>query len=316
MTKSSTLRLHDGAGRRFGIALLCVLPCAAAQASSAHLFTEGFEKPAGTSAISYLSGRGWYDLSNPTIVTDEKYAGTSSLAYTINQGQTANGGMRLQIPDLKTVYLRYARRYPTSFLWPAPNYGPHDFHVWANASQYQPPTSVPFAFYVEQCSRTVNGVRRDGIAHLQTKDAAGNYTGYDDPQLATVFTGGAWHVVDAMIRMNDPGEANGEFSMSVDGVERIERTGLTFDSGSGSMLFNQLFFGPYFHQGASQTQTFWTDNIIISDAPIAEAPVPMPGWVLPLGSGMLGAFARLRLRPPRHVDSGGAPNFSKSVPPH
>jgi hypothetical protein len=273
------------------------LVCAAQTARAAFLFEEGFEKPATVSASAYLSSRGWYDLRSPVITTSESHAGGSSLAYTIQQGQTANGGMRLQIPRSRTVYLRFSRKYPASHLWPLGDRALHDFYVWADAGAYQSPTSMPFAFYVEQSSRTVGGVRRDGIAAVQTKNAAGVYTGYEDPQLAPVFTGGVWHVVDARIRMNDPGQANGELSMSVDGILRIERTGLSFQGSTTSMLFDQIFFGPYFHEGARQTQTFWTDDVVVSDAPIREAvAVPLPAWISLAAGGLLAAWTRPSLR--------------------
>jgi hypothetical protein len=139
------------------VAALLALVFAAPAARADFLFQEGFERPAGTSASAYLSSRGWYDLSDPVITTSESHGGTGSLAYTIEQGQTANGGMRLQIPPLRPVCLRYARKYPTDYLWPLSDHALHDFHVWANAGAYQAPTSVPFAFYVEQSSRTVDG---------------------------------------------------------------------------------------------------------------------------------------------------------------
>ena len=270
--------------------------CAGVQAAHAgFLFQESFEKPASTSASAYLSSRGWYDLANPVITTAESHTGSSSLAYTIQQGQLAAGGMRLQIPPSRTVYLRFARKLPTTWLWPISDHALHDFYVWANASVYQTPTTVPFAYYVEQSSRTVSGVRRNGIAFVQTKNAAGVYTGYEDPQLTPVFTSGIWHVVDATIRMNDPSQANGELTLSVDGVERIRRTGLTFQASTTSLLFDQIFFGPYFHEGARQTQTFWTDDIAISDAPIPEAvAVPLPGWMPVLSGVLLLVLARPR----------------------
>lgn len=275
--------------------LAAVLAISASRARAEFLFQEGFEKPASTSASAYLSGRGWYDFASPVITTGESHTGGSSLAYTIQQGQYAAGGMRLQIPSSRTVYLRFARKYPTTWLWPIADHALHDFYVWANAARYQSPTSVPFAYYVEQSSRTVNGIRRNGITFAQTKNAAGVYTGYEDPQLAPAFTSGVWHVVDAMIRMNDPGQANGELSVTVDGVLRIRRTGLTFQADTASLLFDQIFFGPYFHEGARQTQTFWTDDIAVSDLPIPEVvAVPLPGWLLWLTAPWLVGLARLR----------------------
>lgn len=257
-----------------------LLALVASTARADFLFQESFEKPASSSASAYLASRGWYDLAIPVITTAESYTGSASLAYTIQQGQTAAGGMRLQIPPSRTVYLRFARKYPTTWLWPIADYASHDFYVWANAGAYQAPTSVPFAFYVEEGSKTVGGVRRNGVAFVQTKNAAGVYTGYEDATFTAVFTGGAWHVVDAVIRMNDAGQANGELSMSVDGALRIRRTGLVFQGGSDSLLFDQIFFGPYFHQGARQTQTFWTDDVVVSDRPIpGPVAVPLPGWM-------------------------------------
>ena len=293
-----TLRLRTLRLRRWAARALWLLVCAAAPAAHAEfLFEEGFEKPAATSASAYLSSRGWYDLANPVITTSESHTGGSSLAYSIQQGQTANGGMRLQIPRMRTVYLRFARKYPETWLWPIADHALHDFYVWADAGAYQAPTSVPFAFYVEQSSRTVGGIRHNGIASATTKNAAGVYTTYDDPLLTPVFTGGVWHVVDATVRMNDPGQANGELAMSVDGVLRIQRTGLSFQGSATSMLFDQIFFGPYFHEGARQTQAFWTDDIVVSDAPIAVA-VPLPAWI-PLAAGGLLAAGTWRLLRPR-----------------
>lgn len=288
------MRRIGRARRGWGIALACLLVCSAEAALPGFRFEEGFEKPASMSASAYLASRGWYDLANPVITTAESHTGSSSLAYTIQQGQLAAGGMRLQIPPSRTVYLRFARKVPTTWLWPISDHALHDFYVWANASAYQSPTSVPFAYYVEQSSRTVDGVRRNGIAFAQTKNAAGVYTGYEDPQLTPVFTSGVWHVVDATIRMNDPGQANGELTLSVDGALRIRRTGMTFQASTTSLLFDQIFFGPYFHEGARQTQTFWTDDIAISDLPIPDAVVvPLPGWM----TGLIGVLL-LVLAPP------------------
>ena len=277
--------------------LAALLALVASSARADFRFEEGFEKPASTPATAYLASRGWYDLASPVITTAESNTGGASLAYTIQQGQTAAGGMRLRIPSSRTLYLRFARKYPTTWLWPLADHALHDFYVWANAGAYQAPTSVPFAFYVEAGSRTVGGVRRNGISFTQTKNAVGVYSGYEDPEFVAVFGGGVWHVVEAVIRMNDAGQANGELAMSVDGVERIRRTGLSFQAAGGNLLFDQIFFGPYFHEGARQTQTFWTDDVVVSDAPISvPVAVPLPIWMGLLGGALIAALAGQPLR--------------------
>ena len=77
-----------------------------------------------------------------------------------------------------------------------------------------------------------------------------------------------------MIRLNDPGTANGEIRMWVDGALQVEETGIEMRfEGYTGISFNQLFYGFYYHEGSPIEQTFWTDHIIVADAPL-NGPVP------------------------------------------
>jgi len=252
--------------------LLSTLFVASGPAGAAIIFQEDFEDPD-------LESRGWYDFSGPLpIVTDEAYDGTHSLAQTLREGARSEYGMRLEIPDMEVVYLRFARKFPTIWVWPSVNYGPHDFLLFCDATRWQTPTDTYLTLYVEEVDQ--------GRAILILKDALQGYnfgtwgTEYRGEDI--VFTPGAWHIVDAMIRLNDPGAANGEIRMWVDGVLQVEETGIEMRfEGFTDITFNQLFYGFYYHEGSPIEQTFWTDHIIVADAPI-DGPVVEDGEVEPI----------------------------------
>ena len=147
---------------------------------------------------------------------------------------------------------------------------------------------------MEECKSIANTGLRAALQNGSPYQNDWYYEAATSPSL----TNGQWHIVDAMVKMNTPGVANGEMRMWVDGVLQVERTGLLLRAdGYENLTFNQLFFGPFIHNGAPQAQTFWTDNIIVSDTPIAPAaPVPLPltGWLL--GSGVLALLGGARQR--------------------
>jgi hypothetical protein len=245
-------------------AMALILAMADLPAGADIVFQEDFEDPD-------LEARGWYDFASPLpIVTDEAYDGTHSLAQTLEVGDLSQYGMRLEIPDMEVVYLRFARKFPTTWIWPSVNYGPHDFLLFCDAERWQTPTDTFLTLYVEEVDQ--------GRAILILKDALQGYNfgtwGTEYRGEDVVFTLGEWHVVDAMIRLNDPGTANGEIRMWVDGALQVEETGIEMRfEGYTGISFNQLFYGFYYHEGSPIEQTFWTDHIIVADAPL-DGPLP------------------------------------------
>ncbi|MCA9658187.1 MAG: hypothetical protein KC486_07575 [Myxococcales bacterium] len=77
-----------------------------------------------------------------------------------------------------------------------------------------------------------------------------------------------WFCVEAHVRLNDPGEANGVHEFWIDGVLEARREDLDFVGGYTDYALNAVFFENYWNDGAVQEQSRDFDNIIISTAPI------------------------------------------------
>ena len=243
--------------------------------SQAFVIQEDFES-------GNLAANGWYDLSVNTS-TAQSVSGNSSLEYTFNPGQNANGGMRITIPETDTVYLSYQRMYEDGY-----DFGStHDFYIFADAGLYQAPTTTKLTAYFEAEYQLAQTTIR---AALQANSPYNN-TWSEVRSQENVFETGVWHHIEAMVQMNDPGESNGVMRMWVDGELVVERVGLLLRAaGDEDIMFNQVFFGPWIDAGAPQTQKFFTDDVIISDQAITfaePAPVPIPAAYLLFGFAMM-----------------------------
>lgn len=75
--------------------------------------------------------------------------------------------------------------------------------------------------------------------------------GVGDSSPAPVFKKGVWHKVVIRVSINKPGEADGRFSISVDGKEVNKRSGVKFRAEDGKdTLISQMLFST-FHGGNS-----------------------------------------------------------------
>lgn len=109
-------------------------------------------------------------------------------------------------------------------------------------------------------------------------DLLGNLltTGYNDPNLRwlgaargdTPLFGpgqvGQWHCVEAHVRLNDPGSANGVFELWVDGVKDAERTGLNWVGAYQDYGINAVFVENYWNDGSPQAQERYLDDFVVS----------------------------------------------------
>lgn len=92
-------------------------------------------------------------------------------------------------------------------------------------------------------------------------------SGYDD----------RWYCVEARVRLNDPGQANGVQEFWIDGGLEARREGLDFVRAYTDYALNAIFFENYWNDGSPQTQARYFDNIVVSTQPIGclEDAVPL-----------------------------------------
>lgn len=111
------------------------------------LLTEGFESSA-------VSGRGWYDNTNPVVSTAEHHSGSGSLEMTWQSGGTVpvqGGSMRHKFTATDRVYVRYWVKYSTNFVGSGQNYHPHEFQMVTDQdADFVGPSTTNLTVYVEE----------------------------------------------------------------------------------------------------------------------------------------------------------------------
>jgi len=114
-------------------------------------------------------------------------------------------------------------------------------------------------------------------------DEAGNLvtTGYNDVDHftwlgnatgATAIFGsssvGQWYCIEAHMKLNDPGQANGVLEYWVNGALDAQRTGLNFVGSYSAYGINAIFFENYWNATAPQTEERYWDNLVVATQPI------------------------------------------------
>lgn len=75
---------------------------------------------------------------------------------------------------------------------------------------------------------------------------------------------GAWHCVEAHVRLNDAGQSNGVFEFWLDGGLQAQRAGLNFLGSYSAYGLNAVFFENYWNAGSPVAQERYMDNIVVS----------------------------------------------------
>ncbi|MBX7119820.1 MAG: Ig-like domain-containing protein [Gemmatimonadaceae bacterium] len=110
-------------------------------------------------------------------------------------------------------------------------------------------------------------------------DAAGNLvtTGYNDfahltwigavhgttPIFATA-NAGVWRCIEAHVRLNDAGQANGLMELWINGTPEATRTGLNFVGSYSAYGLNAVFLENYWNAGSPVAQERYMDNFVVS----------------------------------------------------
>jgi hypothetical protein len=79
---------------------------------------------------------------------------------------------------------------------------------------------------------------------------------------------GRWYCVEAQMRLNNPGSADGEFRLWIDGRLEAERTDLNWLGRYDRYGINAVFLENYWNDGATKAQARYFDRFVVSTARI------------------------------------------------
>jgi hypothetical protein len=79
---------------------------------------------------------------------------------------------------------------------------------------------------------------------------------------------GRWQCVEARMRLNDPGQANGVFELWIDDSLEARRTGLNWVGAYDAFGINAVFLENYWNDGSPADQERYFDNFVVSTARI------------------------------------------------
>ena len=139
-------------------------------------------------------------------------------------------------------------------------------HLWSDGDDHLLVDPV-------RCIDDSNRVKCNGYNDFDNMSWLGYKPGIT-PIFSTDLAGG-WHSVEAHVRLNDPGAANGIQEFWIDGRLEARREGLDFVRGYTDYAINAIFFENYWNDGSPKEQERFFDNIVVSTEPIGElAAVP------------------------------------------
>jgi hypothetical protein len=135
-------------------------------------------------------------------------------------------------------------------------------HVWSGS----PPNEAYLV--IDPASGTdeqgnVQTTRYNDFANLRWLGLARSRTPIFDSQHV-----GRWYCVEAHVRLNDPGSANGVFELWIDGQLEAQRSDLNWIGAYTEYGINAVFFENYWNAGSPVEQERYFDNIVVSTAPI------------------------------------------------
>lgn len=126
------------------------------------LLTEGFDNPS-------VGGRGWYDNTNPAVVTTGQHGGVGALqmAWSVGSTTPAKGAaLRHLFTATDRIYVSYWVKYSTNWVGSTVSYHPHEFHVITDQDgAFVGPSATHLTTYIEQ------NYQNGGVPRLSIQDA-------------------------------------------------------------------------------------------------------------------------------------------------
>jgi len=120
----------------------------------------------------------------------------------------------------------------------------------------------------------------DGVVCVGYNDFAHmDWLGYQSGSTPIFSTGydGRWYCVEARVRLNDPGLANGIQEFWIDGALEARAEQLDFVRSYTDYALNAIFFENYDNDGSAQEQERYFDNVVVATTRIGC--LPPTGWI-------------------------------------
>jgi hypothetical protein len=271
-----------------------------------------------------LDTRGWYDAgaTQQTVVYDSGL-GSNVCEITYNVGETTPvQAMRHLFQETDYINLKYKVKYDSNWQWTGLGYGPHEFYFMTNADEHdwKGPAWSPSTYYIQTSeallklglqdsmnidtnnigvdltgiteNRAVAGCNgdSDGYPSRSCYESGGLwYNGKSWPSSSPQVTNNEWHNVEVSIKLNSIvggiGVADGQINCWLDGQKIISLNDVLLRTGAmPDLKFNQILFAPYFHDGVPNTQTFWVDDIVVTNVTGTCTDVDGDGYGSPASS--------------------------------
>jgi hypothetical protein len=133
-------------------------------------------------------------------------------------------------------------------------------HVWSNASK----TEGDYYLLIDPASGTdaaglVVTTTYNDFGNLRWLGALSGTTPIFDPQHV-----GAWYCIEARVKLNDAGQANGVFQLWIDEQLEAQRMGLNWVGAFSAFGINAVFFENHWDAGSPAAQERYMDNIVVS----------------------------------------------------
>lgn len=74
---------------------------------------------------------------------------------------------------------------------------------------------------------------------------------------------GAWHCIEAHVRLNDAGQSNGVFELWINGVLEAQKAGLNWLGSFSEYGINALFIENFWNSGSPAAQERYFDNLVV-----------------------------------------------------
>jgi hypothetical protein len=132
-------------------------------------------------------------------------------------------------------------------------------HLWSDANEHLLVDPV-------RCVDTNNQVKYHGYNDFYNMDWLGNLSG-----TTPLFAGDhsdRWFCIEAHVRLNDAGQANGVQEFFIDGNLEARRENLDFVRAYNDYAINAIFFENHWNAGSPREQERYFDNIVVSTEPI------------------------------------------------